>query len=177
MMRRMKARLLVLAPLLIAAAFALPTVACKRLAERAAEKAEEKAIEKQTGGQVSINGQKGTLTIVTDAGAMTMGATAKIPDDFPKAVAVYPNAKPNFAAKSSGPGGKDVWSVTFETTDTKDQVVAYYKANMSGFTNATSMDLGTSTMNVWQSPKYDVTIMAAAESGGKTAITLNVATK
>ena len=166
----------VLAPLVLAAAFALPSMGCKRLAERAAEKAEEKAIEKGTGGQVSINGQKGTMTIVTDAGTMTMGETAKIPDDFPKAVPVYPGAKAKMALKSAS-AGKEVWSVSLETTDTKDQVVAYYKANMTGYTVASAMDMGTSTMTVYQSPKYDVTMMAAAESAGKTGITLNVASK
>ena len=166
----------VVAPLLVAAAFALPSVGCKRLAERAAEKAEEKAIEKQTGGQVTINGQKGTMTIVTDAGTMTLGETAKIPDDFPKAVPVYPGAKAKMALKSAT-NGKEAWSLSLETTDTKDAVVAYYKANMSGYTVASTMDMGTSTMTVYQSPKLDVTMMAAAESGGKTGVTLNVASK
>ena len=176
MMPRMKSPLLVVAPLLVAAAFALPTLACKRLAERAAEKAEEKALEKQTGGQVSINGQKGSMTFVTDAGAMTLGTGAKIPDDFPKAVAVYPGATPSLAAKS-GTGEKEAWTVAMETTDTKDQVVAYYKAHMSGFTQSTSMDLGTSTMLGFQSPKLDVTVMTAAQPGGKTEITLSVSSK
>jgi len=166
----------VLASVVVATALSLPSMGCKRLAERAAEKAEEKALEKGTGGQVSINGQKGTMTIVTDAGQMTMGETAKIPDDFPKAVPVYANAKPKFALKSAT-NGKEAWSVNLETTDTKDQVVAFYKANMSGFTVASTMDMGTSTMTVYQSPKFDVTIMAAAESAGKTGVTLNVASK
>jgi hypothetical protein len=165
-----------LVSLVLAAALALPSMGCKRLAERAAEKAEEKAIEKSTGGQVSINGQKGTMTIVTDAGAMTLGETAKIPDDFPKAVAVYANAKPKMAVKSAA-NGKEAWSLSLETPDTKDQVVAFYKANMSGFTVASTMDMGTSTMTVYQSPKYDVTMMVSAESAGKTGFTLNVATK
>jgi hypothetical protein len=39
------------------------------------------------------------------------------------------------------------------------------------------MDMGTSTMTVYQSPKYDVTMMVSAESVGKTGFTLNVATK
>jgi hypothetical protein len=162
--------------LALAALSVLPSVGCKRLAERAAEKAEEKAIEKQTGGQVSINGEKGQLTITTDAGAMTFGTGAKIPDDFPKAVPVYPGAKPSLGAKSAA-AGKDVWTVAMETTDTKDQVVAFYKSNLSGFTQASTMDLGTSTMSVYQSPKLDVTVMAAAQSAGKTEITLNVSTK
>ena len=162
--------------LVLAAASALPTAGCKRLAERAAEKAEEKAIEKQTGGQVSINGQKGTMTIVTDAGAVTMGELAKIPDDFPKNVPIYPGSKPKVAVKSAT-GGKDSWSIIVETTDSKDKVVAYYKANMSGFTQASTMDLGTSAMEVYQSPKMDVSLIVGSESDGKQSITLAVQTK
>lgn len=168
----MRAHLLPVVVALVAVSAAC-TVGCKRLAE----KAEEKAIERNTGGQVTINDKKGTLTIVTDAGAMTMGATTKVPDDFPKAVAIYPNAKPSFAAKTLDPKGKEVWSLTFDTNDTKEQVVSYYKANMSGFTVATSMDMGQSSMNVFQSPKYDVTLMVSSETSSKTAITLNAVTK
>ena len=40
------ARPVVLASLTLAAALALPSMGCKRLAEKAAEKAEEKALEK-----------------------------------------------------------------------------------------------------------------------------------
>jgi hypothetical protein len=170
------ARPAVVVSLALAAVLALPSVGCKRLAERAAEKAEEKALEKGTGGQVSINGQKGTLTIVTDAGEMMLGNTAKIPEDFPKStVPIYPGAQPKMAVKQAQ-GGKEVWSLSLETTDTKDQVAAFYKSNMSGFTVATNMDTGTSTMTVFQSAKYDVTMMVSAEAK-KTGISLTVTTK
>lgn len=157
----------------LVAASTVSTVGCKRMAE----KAEEKALERATGGQVQINDGKGTITVRTDAGIATMGATAKVPDDFPKAIAVYPGATPVFAATSTDPKGKQVWSLQFETPDAKDKIVAYYKANMSGFTQATSMDMGTSSMNVYQSPKYDVTLMVGGSSNGKTGFTLNAASK
>src|SRR5579884_4060254 len=126
--------------LVLAAAFAVTSTAtgCRRLRERAREKAEEKIIEKQTGGQVEVDEKKGTLRIVTDAGAVTMGTGAQLPEDFPKAVPIYPGAKAQFSAKSKDPHGKDAWSVQLETPDAKDTVVAYHKANMSGFTQATS---------------------------------------
>jgi len=173
MMPRMKA--LPVVTLVLAAAFVLPSVGCKRLAERAAEKAEEKALEKGTGGQVSINGQKGTMTIVTDAGEVMLGATAKIPEDFPKSIPVYAGANPKMAMKSAS-NGKEAWSLSLESTDSKDKIVAFYKANMSGFTVASTMDMGTSSMTVYQSPKYDVTVMVSAESK-TTGISLNVASK
>jgi hypothetical protein len=176
MIRRMKLPALVL-PVLLAAVVALPSVACKRLAERAAEKAEEKAIEKSTGGQVTINGEKGTMTVVTDAGEMMLGGTTKIPADFPKDVAVYPGANPVMSAKAADAKGKESWQVMLETTDSKDKVTDYYKANMSGFTMASTMDMGTSAVRVYQSPKYQVSLMVGSESGGKTSISLSVTSK
>jgi hypothetical protein len=145
---------------------------CKRLAERA----EEKAIERGTGGQVQIDDKHGTMTIVTDGGAMTVGTQATIPADWPKEVALYPGAKPELVAKSLDPKGKQAWSVTMDTPDGKEKVVAYYKANMTGFTLASTMDMGTSSMNVFQSPKFDVTVMISGE-GTKTAISLNAVSK
>jgi hypothetical protein len=174
MMGRMKA-LSVLAPLVLAAVFAVPSMGCKRLAERAAEKAEEKALEKSTGGQVSVDGKKGTLTIVTDAGEVMLGNTAKIPADFPKVVPVYAGAQPKMAVQSAQ-NGKEAWTISLETPDSKDKVVAFYKANMSGFTVASTMDMGTSSMTVYQSPKYDVTVMVSAEAK-TTGLSLSVSSK
>jgi predicted phosphoribosyltransferase len=151
---------------------AVASSGCKRLAERA----EEKAIERSTGGQVTIDDKKGTLTIVADGGAVTLGAAATIPSDFPKEVAVYPGAKPQMVAKSLDPKGKQAWSVTMETPDPRDKVAAYYKANMTGFTQASSMDMGTSSMSVYQSPKYDVTVVVNSE-GTKSMLSLTVASK
>jgi hypothetical protein len=163
-------------PLAVAAAVALHSVSCKRMSERAREKAEEKAIEKQTGGQVKLDNEKGTMTIVTDAGAMTVGTGAKLPDDFPKGVPPYPGATVQFAAKSSN-AGKDVWSAAFETTDSKDKVAAFYKSNLSGYTQASSMELGDSVVQAWQSAKYDVSLIVAADAAGKTTITMGVTAK
>jgi hypothetical protein len=170
----MRSRLLLAVAL--AAGVALPSIACKQMAERAREKAEEKAIEQQTGGQVKLDNEKGTMTIVTDAGAMTLGTGARLPDDFPKAVPAYPGAAVQFAAKTSN-AGKDAWSAAFETTDSKDKVAAFYKSNLSGFTQASSMDLGESIVQAWQSPKLDVSLIVASDSAGKTSITMGVTAK
>jgi hypothetical protein len=164
----------------LALSLALPSVGCKRMAERAREKAiekaEEKAIERQTGGQVKVDKDKGTISVVTDGGAVTLGSGAKLPDDWPSAVPTYPAGKVAFAAKSAS-GGKDTWAASFETTDAKEKVGEYYKANMSGFKLNSSMDLGTSSAQVWQSPKYDVSVMIGTESSNKTSVTLSVSTR
>lgn len=156
----------------VLALVAVASSGCKRLAERA----EEKAIERSTGGQVKIDDKKGTLTIIADGGAVMLGGAATIPADFPKEVAIYPGAKPEMVAKSLDPKGKQAWSVTMETPDPKEKVAAYYKANMAGFTQASTMDMGTSNMSVYQSPRYDVTVMVNSE-GAKSMVSLTVASK
>jgi hypothetical protein len=162
---------------LLVVASALPSVACRKLAEKAEERAIEKSLEKNGGGQVSIDSKKGSLSIVTDGGTFQMGAGAKIPDDFPKAVPIYPNAKPAFAARSTDPKGKSAWSVEMETSDSKDQVVAYYKSNMGGFTQQTTADMGKSAMEVWQSAQYEVTLIIGGDNPKTTSISLNATSK
>jgi hypothetical protein len=161
--------------LAVLATSVLAPLGCKRLAERM----EEKAIEKGTGGQVHVNGENGTISVTNDGGTVSVGTGAKIPDDFPSTIPIYPGAKPSLAAKTSDPKGKAAWSLALETPDAKDQVVAFYKAKMSGFTAESSMDMGTTTMNVYKSAQYEVTLMVATESGSakKTVITLNAVTK
>ncbi|HEY5242599.1 MAG TPA: hypothetical protein VIJ22_14065 [Polyangiaceae bacterium] len=164
-------------PVLLAAVVALPSVACKRLAERAAEKAVEEAIEKQTGGKVSINGQKGTMTVVTDAGEIMIGPSATIPADFPKDVPLYPGAKPQLAVKQADPKGKITWQLNLETADPTAKITDYYKANSAGLTLETTFDMGTSATRIYQSPKYQVTLMIGAASGGMTSISESVSQK
>ncbi|HEY8038268.1 MAG TPA: hypothetical protein VIF15_00670 [Polyangiaceae bacterium] len=158
----------------VAASLAISTTACKSAADRAREKAEEKAIEQQTGGQVTIDDKQGTMTLVNDAGTVTMGAGAKIPADFPKSVPVYPGATTDLASRQSNPQGKPAWSLTLETGDAKDKVVAYYKANLADFKVASDMDMGEAHMSVWQNAQYDLTLMISEGSDKKTAITISV---
>jgi hypothetical protein len=162
-----------LVPALLVVSLAVATVGCKRLTERL----QEKAIENGTGGQVHVDDDKGTITVITDAGAMTLGSSATVPQDFPGAVAIYPHAKPTFATRSLDPKGKKTWSLLLETTDSKDKVAAFYKSSMSGFVQASSMDMGQSTAAVYQSAQYEVSMMIASETNSKTAITLSVASK
>ncbi|MGD0529083.1 MAG: hypothetical protein ABSE49_28350 [Polyangiaceae bacterium] len=171
----MKLPTLVLAAL--AVAVAVPTVGCKRLAEKAAEKAEEKALEKSTGGQVSINDKKGTLTIVTDAGEMMFGANSKVPADFPSAVPIYPGATPVISAKQADAKGKPTWTLSLETPDPTAKITDFYKDKLSSFKlESTADNIGASAMRVYSSPQYQVVMMIGA-SGPKTSISLTVTQK
>ena len=168
----MRTSRLAVVALLVASTFV--TTGCKRLAEKAAEKAEEKAIERAAGAQgvqINSNGQ-GSMTVVTDAGTVMLGTGAKIPEDFPKEVPVYPGAQPTASIKSSQ-GNKPAWTITLETTDPKEKVAAYYKSNLSGFTQKSAMDLGQASILVYESPKYDVSL-TANQQGAKTEILLAI---
>jgi hypothetical protein len=107
----------------------------------------------------------------------TADGGARIPEDFPASVPIYPGAKTTMVTKSGNPRGKPAWSVTLETDDPRDRVSSFYKANMKGFTSADEMSLGDTSMGVWRSDKYDVTILVAPGAAQKTAITLTVAQK
>ena len=168
-MRTLPARLVPVVLLVLASA----SSGCRRAQERA----EEQAIEQQTGGQVHLNSDKGTMTITTDAGTLMAGVGSKIPDDFPKTIPVYPGAKADLAAKSASASGKDAWTVTLESPDPKDKVVAYYKANMPAFKMASDMNMGQTDMTVWQGTQYDVTLMISEAGAGKTTIAISAAGK
>ena len=99
--------------------------------------------------------------------------------DITGAVPVKDNDKDSNSADinmSFGGFHLGVKAAGFQTPDSQDKVVAFYKSSLSGFTVASSMDMGTSSMTVYQSPKYGVTVMVSAESK-TTGISLNVASK
>jgi hypothetical protein len=72
-------------------------------------------------GQMTTKPGSEQVVIKTDKG--TISAGAGLPDDFPKDVPVYPNAKVvgHFADVS-----------TFSTSDSPDAVITYYSSNLSG---------------------------------------------
>ena len=116
------------------------------------------------GGKVSINTDKGSFTANTDSSysAEELGT------------AIYPGAKPvKGGIKMDTPEGSMV-SGTFTTSDSKDAVLAFYKAKMVGATSVYDTGEGA----VIQIAKGNaesimVTISAkAADEDGKTQITI-----
>ena len=130
-----------------------------------------------SGSQVEITSSG--ITVHTDAGTFAVGGDAKVPDDFPKTVPIYPGAKPLLAGKTANGQGKPSWSVTLETPDEVTKIVAFYKSKLTSFTLASDLAVGDSNMSVWQSPTYDVSAMVAAVPGDQpsTSILLSVTAK
>jgi hypothetical protein len=143
------------------------------------EKAGQRAATMQNGAQVQL--VEGGLLMTTDAGTVALGENAKIPDDFPKTVPLYPGAKVNMAARSAGDKGKPAWSLSLESGDEQPKVVAFYASNMTAsagaFKKGSDLALGDTQMTVWQGAQFDVTLMISAGADNQTAISMTVAGK
>lgn len=155
------------------------TTACKSARERA----EEQAAARRAAAQLTIS--DAGLTMTLEGGVFSLGAGTKLPDDFPKSVPVYPGSHIQMAARSPGAQGKPAWSLSLETQDPGTSVIAFYKAHMAGFTQASALAMGDTQMAVWQSAQLDVTLMVSSSAGGAesdgptgaTALTMTVSSK
>jgi hypothetical protein len=166
-MRRCR-RFVLLGATLLASAYA---TGCNRSPEH------EKGLAHDETRRVTLDSEKGSLTVTSEAGSITAAVGPTVPEDFPKAIPIYTGAHVAFAAKSTGPDGRPSWTVTLDTGDAKDKVVDFYKANMAGFKLANSMDMGDTSMCAWQGSQYDATLMASVEPDQKTSFTLTASAK
>ena len=106
-----------------------------------------------------------------DAG-MVYGSA--IPDDFPRTLRLYPGGRVTLGGAQTISFGKRAWSLTVETPDPKDRVLAFYRANLPGFEPASDIDLGDSDLTVWRSPAMDLDLLIGRGADGKTTVTLDV---
>ena len=154
----------------LAVSFALTLVA----ATPGCRRAREKGTPEQSGGEVQIQG--GAVTLSNDAGTVAMGEGAKVPDDFPKAIPIYPSAKVEMAARSTR-NGKLTWTLSLATGDASDHVSAFYRAGMSAFKATSQMNMGVADMAVWQNEQYDATMMIAPSDDQTTRISITVVSR
>jgi hypothetical protein len=178
----------------IAAGLVLVPVACTRTTDtrtsdmRASERTDDasgvpwtklKVVEQETDGQVRVDPEAGTITLTDDAGrSLPIAVSASVPDDFPRVVPLYPRAVTKMAGKNN-PQGKPVWTVMLQTADSKEKVIAYYKANMTGFhlDGESPPAAGPTYGSRYESPQYDVTVMLLPGASDQRTITLTVLTK
>jgi hypothetical protein len=102
----------------------------------------EKAIESQTGGKVNIDAEKGTMNVDTKDGSFSAGENAKIPDNFPKDIFVFSDAKVIFAM--NGVSGEKSYSIAYFSAVTPVEAMGKYKDEMTkiGWQKENEMDLG-----------------------------------
>jgi len=102
---------------------------CDKIKERLGEKAAEALIQSQNGEKVDIDTKDGKLSVkLTDKdGTVTIGATDRLPNDFPKSVPVYPGAKVEGAVDARSDKEQGGFIVTLSTPDPAAKVSAFYK--------------------------------------------------
>ena len=164
--------------IIVLLALVLTTTGCSKIKEKLAEKAAEKAIETATGAEeVDLNGSSGGVT-VKDAkgGVVKVGTNAKLPDDWPSSVPVYPGS--TVVASFSANDGK---MVHLETKDSVDEVTKFYKDKLSGFTKEAELDLGGNRTIAYKKGKEKIGISIARQNSGNqdrgATIQLNYAAK
>lgn len=160
----------------VSLSFALPLGGCRKIEEKMAEKAAEKA----TGGEVDIDSKTGQVKLKQKGpdGKETevqLGAGSTVPADFPKVVPIYPGAKVmSSVAISQGEGHM----VTLNTKDTTQQVLEYYKKNMSGFKVDGELSGGDTTILTLSNDQLTVSVTATKSSDdGTTLINLTTSAK
>jgi hypothetical protein len=119
---------------------AVAPLGCKKIREKMEQKVAEKAVEGMTGGQVQIEGDKVTVNGKDGNGSVQFG-TAKLPDDWPSEIPVYPGAK-LLTAMTTTDKGVSGHVLTLETTDSVDKVITYYKSKLSGYKSMLDMSSG-----------------------------------
>ncbi len=111
--------------------------------EEIGQKIMEKAIESQTGGKVNIDTGKGTASIDTKDGSFSAGENVKIPENFPKDIFIFSDAKVVFAI--SGSAAEKSYSISYLTSTTPEEAMIKYKEEMakSGWQKENETDMGT----------------------------------
>ena len=102
----------------------------------------ERAIESQTGGKVNIDADKGAMSVNTKDGSFSAGENVKIPDNFPKNIFVFSDAKVIFAM--SGSSAEKSYSISYFTDTTPADAMSKYKEEMAknGWQKESETDMG-----------------------------------
>jgi hypothetical protein len=143
-----------------------------KLAEKAVEAAVEKAIEGNSGNAVDIDtsGKSVTIKSKNDKGeeVVLQTQTGTLPDSWPKDIPPYPGAKIN-GSLVMGRGGM----LTLESSDTPEQVMDFYRSNVSHMKKKSEMKLDNSTMLRFEDEqtKRGLSVVAVVQDG-RTAIHL-----
>ncbi|MBK9001983.1 MAG: hypothetical protein IPM35_40175 [Myxococcales bacterium] len=161
---------------IVLVALALVTGGCRKIEEKMAEKAAEKA----TGGEVNIDSKTGQVKLKQKGpdGKETevqLGTGSSVPADFPKAVPIYPGAKVISAVTISQGEGH---MVMLNSSDSTQQVLEYYKKNLSGFKVDGELAGGDTTILTMSNAELTVSVSATKSSDdGTTLINLTASAK
>jgi hypothetical protein len=144
------------------------------------------------GGSYTISGKDGATVNVNTNGdgtynatdekgnTVTVGAGAKLPDNFPSLAPVYSGATIT-SSVTSNEGGKAAYSVSMTTKDSYDSVANYYKKALAenGWKTLQSMNMSAQyTMYSAENGTLQLTVMIQGdEKGGDTTLMLTTTEK
>jgi hypothetical protein len=127
------------------------------------------AVHKDANGQISINTPKGTIS----------ANTANNISESDLGIAIYPGAQQAKGGLRMNIAGKSMVSANFLTSDSKDQVIAFYKEKAGPAAQSIMTDNGAQfILNAGNGDTVTVSIaQIAAMNDGKTQITIIRASK
>ena len=179
-------KIIAIAIIMSLAAFLLfSTGGCSKAGERIAESISEEAIEsaieegiESEGGQAEVDISEGGVSITTDEGETSWGLSSELPENFPKAVPLYPDMTP-ISTMSWQEDGKEYFMIGFETDDPGEKVFNWYmdKFPAGGWTvdyNSTSTSNGDKYYYVTANDGTYLAAVIVSEYEGETSVSLDV---
>lgn len=149
--------------------------------KKVGEKIVEKGIEAQTGAKADINSDGGISTVTGKDGSMSFSdqGNAKLPENFPKDVFIYNDAK--IAAVISGSETNEGYSINYITGANENDAFSKYKEEMAknGWKKDSEADMGADgkMLNYSKGDSKTMVIIGTDKNDGgtgKTTIILNV---
>ncbi len=88
-----------------------------------AERMVEEAIEAETGAEVDVDAESGTMSVTgPDGETMQVGESVSLPENLPSFIPIYPDSVPRMVMNMGG-----VMQITLEVDETASEVVSWYR--------------------------------------------------
>lgn len=134
----------------------------EKITQKVTEKAIEHTLEQQTGGDVQVDTNKGSVSLKSDKGSVEINREgAKLPDNWPKDVPIYPGAKITMTISND-----EQHVLSLETTDSPEQAVAFYKAKLSSMKQEAAMSTPQQDMLVYKDGNERLVQLAIGKDSG-----------
>lgn len=160
-------------PTALLAALALTGLGCdtitNKITEKATESIIENSIENNANGDVDVDFSDGTVNFKGEDGAeVSYGQNLSLPSDFPSAVPLYKNGSIVSTSKTQ----EDAHYV-MTTKDSSADVVAWFEAELSGWTKESSFDGQGFSMRVYSRAEEKLTLSTGSSADSETSITVS----
>jgi hypothetical protein len=146
---------------------------CGAAADKAAERATEEAIEEAAGGgQVDID-DDGNVQVETEDGSFAAN-DGELPDDWPEDIPVIDGATVDSSFSTSS-GGDTVTTAAMTTDKSVEEVLAFYKEELSGWTvdnESTSEFNGVPSGSLIASDGERTASIGATEASGSVTVSI-----